>query len=241
MWVRRAACSILCLWLTAGSAAAGELEDFNAASEKAEARYRVALGYLRTDNVDLAVREIEAMREAWSALVERFGPKRPAAFAGNQLYVVTLTDIGTRLVTAQIMIGIGRPDIARDALVPIRGALSRLRRASGIQVLADCIADANAAMDEFFIYHDAAPDWSKDETRRDVAAKAAGYAEALNRCDGMAPDSVRADPQFRRLIDGALAGLAFVPKAIETRDGELLHRVLGELRAFDNLLAFRYG
>ena len=43
------------------------------------------------------------------------------------------------------------------------------------------------------------------------------------------------------LIDGALASLAQVPKAIETRDADLLHRLLIELRSFDNLLAFRYG
>lgn len=241
MWARRAACAILGLWLAAGSTAAGELEDFNAAAEKAEAHYRVALGYLRTDNIDLAAREIDAMREAWGALVGRFGPNPPAAFAGKELYVVTLTDISTRLVSAQIMIDSGRPEIARQSLVAIRGALSRLRRASGIDVLADCIADANAVMDLFMVYHEGTFDWSKEETRRDIAAKASGYAAAIKRCDGMAPESVRADAQFRRLVDGALAGLAFVPKAIDTRDGELLHRVLGELRAFDNLLAFRYG
>jgi hypothetical protein len=32
-----------------------------------------------------------------------------------------------------------------------------------------------------------------------------------------------------------------IPKAIDARDTDLLHRVLIELRSFDNLLAFRYG
>ena len=31
------------------------------------------------------------------------------------------------------------------------------------------------------------------------------------------------------------------PKAVETRDRDLLHRLLIELRSFDHLLAFRYG
>jgi hypothetical protein len=127
MRFRRAAYAILGLWFATVSAAAGELEDFNAASDKAEAHYRVALGYLGSDQLDLAAPEIEATREAWNALVERFGPKPPAAFVGNDLYVTTLTDTSTRLVTAQIMLGIGRPDLARDTLVPIGAALSRLR------------------------------------------------------------------------------------------------------------------
>ena len=32
-----------------------------------------------------------------------------------------------------------------------------------------------------------------------------------------------------------------IPKTIATRDSDLLHRVLIELRSFDNLLSFRYG
>jgi hypothetical protein len=35
--------------------------------------------------------------------------------------------------------------------------------------------------------------------------------------------------------------LTLIPKAIATRDSNLLHRVLIELRSFDNLLAFRFG
>ena len=52
---------------------------------------------------------------------------------------------------------------------------------------------------------------------------------------------MRATPEFRRLVDGAKASLALIPKAIATRDTDLLHRVLIELRSFDNLLAFRFG
>jgi len=74
-----------------------------------------------------------------------------------------------------------------------------------------------------------------------VTAKADAYRATLQRCDGMASERIRGDGEFRRLIDGALASLAQVPKAIETRDADLLHRLLIELRSFDNLLAFRFG
>ena len=71
--------------------------------------------------------------------------------------------------------------------------------------------------------------------------RADAYRAVLQRCDGMAPPAIRAHAEFRRLIDGALASLAQFPKAIETRDADLLHRLLIELRSFDHLLAFRYG
>ena len=63
----------------------------------------------------------------------------------------------------------------------------------------------------------------------------------LDRCDGMASAALRQSPEFRRLIDGAKAGLALIPKAIASRDSDLLHRILIELRSFDTLLALRFG
>ena len=57
----------------------------------------------------------------------------------------------------------------------------------------------------------------------------------------MAGETVRKDPEFRRLIDGAKASMKFIPQAIAEHDTDLLHRVLIELRSFDNLLAFRFG
>jgi hypothetical protein len=231
---------ILALALLTGNAWAGDLTDFNAAMEKASSHNRVAIGYLRTGNSDLAALEIDRMREAWGTLTSRFG-KPPDAFSDQaQLYTTTLLDVSTRLVAASIMINSGRPDAARQSLSAIRDEFSHLRKASGIVVLADCVRDANAAMDDFFVYNDRAIDWTKPETRFGVAAKAAIYGHELARCDAMAA-AVRDNPEFRRLIDGAKAGLALVPKAINSRDGDLLHRILIELRSFDNLLAFRFG
>jgi len=108
-------------------------------------------------------------------------------------------------------------------------------------VLADCVRDANAAMDALMVYNDRALDWTKAETSYGITGKASIYGHVIERCDGMAGDAVRQEPEFRRLVDGAKASLALIPQAVTTRDGDLLHRVLIELRSFDNLLAFRFG
>ena len=133
------------------------------------------------------------------------------------------------------------PTPRAQSLDAIRDDLYDLRKAAGIVVLADCVRDANAAMDALMVYNDRALDWTKSETRFGIASKAAIYSYVLDRCDGMADAAVRKAPEFRRLIDGAKASLALIPKAIATRDSDLLHRVLIELRSFDNLLAFRFG
>ena len=239
--VARVACLALILAAGAAAAWAGDLADFNAGMEKADSHNRVAIGYLRTGNIDLAALELDRLRESWSALQQRFNGKPPDAFDGVALYGNLWTSVSARLVAADLMLKSGRPDAARQSLNAIRGDFYELRKTAGIVVLADCVRDANAAMDALMVYNDRALDWANSETRDDIANKTSIYGSVLDRCDGMASEAVRKSPEFRRLVDGAKAGLALIPKAIATRDSDLLHRVLIELRSFDNLLAFRYG
>jgi hypothetical protein len=232
---------LLALAVAVAPAAADDLADFNAAVEKAAAHNRVALGYLRTDSVDLAVIELERMRAAWGELVSRFGKNPPAALRDNSLFTEILIDVPTRLVGTLLVLDLGRTDVARSSLQAIRERLSEMRKRSGIVVLADCVLDANAAMAAFFKFDDTPPDWNKPASVIDLAAKATALAAVMQRCDQLASPEIRRDPEFRRLIDGTIASLRFVPKATETRDGDMVHRLIGELRAFDNLLIFRYG
>jgi hypothetical protein len=233
--------AIMALTAATLPAPAGDLADFNAAVEQAASHNRVAIGYLRTGNTDLADLELDRLRAAWAALTERFAGKRPDAFDGNALYGTTLVNISARLVAADMMLKSGRPEQASQSLGAIRGDLYELRKSGGVVVLADCVRDANAIADAIMAYNDRKLDWSKSETRFGIANKASIYGYVLDRCDGIAGATVHNSPEFRRLVDGARAGLALIPKAIATRDSDLLHRILIELRSFDNLLAFRFG
>ena len=189
--IARAAC--LALVFVAGAAVADDLSDFNAAVEKAESHNRVAIGYLRTGNIDLASLEIDRLRDSWGALQQRFAGNRPQAFDGKH-YVTSMTDIAMRLITADMMLKSGRADAARQSLEAIRGDLYDLRKSAGVTVLADCVRDANTAMDALMVYNDRALDWTKAETRDGVASKASSYAAILDRCDGMAGEAVRKAP-----------------------------------------------
>ncbi len=220
---------------------ADELPEFHAALETVSSHNRAALGYLRTENTDLALFELDHMRDAWSSFAARFGKERPGALRGNPLYATMLVDVPTRIVTARMMVNTGRLAIARHSLMAIRREISEVRRKSHIEVLADAVLDANVAMDALSAYAEVPPDWSKVGIDAEITAKLASYGSALARCDAMASDAIRADPEFRRLIDGAAASLGSAARAITTKDTDLLERVLSELRALDNLLAFRYG
>ena len=220
-------------------ARADDLADFNAAVEAAASHQRVALGYLRTGNIDLATLEIDRMRTAWSRVTTL---KRPAALKHDpQLYTTTMLDISTKLIGISIMMNSGRPEAARKSLEDIRAELKALRKANGVVIFADCIADANAAMDRLMVFNDAALDWSKPDTAPAISAAATEYQRQLSRCNDLADAKIGAAPEFRRLIEGAKNSLSQIPTAISRRDPDLLHRLLIELRSFDNLLAFRYG
>ena len=242
-WIRFAAGAALAaaaLGLS-GPARADDLALFNDAVEDVAMHNRGALGYLRTENYELAMAELDHMKDAWGAFAERFGGSRPEPFRDNKLYVTMLVDVPTRIVTAMMMINFGRPQIAANSLQAIREEMSAVRKESGVTVLADCVLDANAAMDAFQIYRDTPPDWNNAATLADITAKAAAYGAAVTRCNELAAAALRDNPEFRRLIDGIAASLAFVPKAVADHDRDLLYRVIIELRSFDNLLAFRYG
>ena len=70
-------------------------------------------------------------------------------------------------------------------------------------VLADCVYDADAAMDALMVYNDPKVDLSKPDTRYGISTAAEAYRQVLDRCDGIASDTVRNSPEFRRLVDGA--------------------------------------
>lgn len=235
--------AIICFAMMAGPglAYAGDLAEFNTAVETAAAHNRMAISYLNTGNTDLASLELDRLRQAWIRLTERFTARRPDAFDGNALYGTTLINVSARLVSADIMLKSGRPEAASQSLKAIRIDLYELRKTSGIVVLADCVHDGNVAVDALMIYKDSDLDWSKAGTRFGIANKASIYGYVLDRCDGIASATVHNSPEFRRLVDGARAGLALIPRAIASRDSNLLHRILIELRSFDNLLAFRFG
>ncbi len=237
----RAALLAVMLMAATGAAYGDDLEDFNTAVEGAASHNRAADGYLRTGNVDLASLEIDRLRERWAALTQQFGSKRPDAFKDVTLYTTTLLKVSTGLIGADMMMKSGRLEAARKSLDGMRSDLYALRKSAGVVVLADCIRDSNAMAAAVLVYDDRVLDWNKPETGNGLASATTNYLKTLDRCDAIAAPGVRSSPDFRRLIDGAHSGLAFIPKAIAARDGEMVRRVMGELRALDNLLSFRFG
>jgi hypothetical protein len=196
------------LALASAPAWAATLDEFNNAVEATQSHNRVAIGYLRTGNVDLASVELDRLRESWGVLQQRFSGARPDVFRGNQNYDKLWTVAGARLIAADLMLKTGHPDAARQSLDTIRSNLYELRRLAGVTVLADCVRDANAVMDALMTFDGSS--LANGEANRPLERKATEYGGLLNRCDSFAGENVRGSPEFRRLVDGARNSLTFI-------------------------------
>jgi hypothetical protein len=230
------------LTLGAGeAAAAGDFGDFSAATQSILDNLRSATSYAHTGNISLAQVEIGDAKTGWSHLRERFADGVPAPYQANGLRRL-LSSGSAHLDAADRALNAGDDARAEAELVDMRRAFYELRHASGLYDLSDCVFELSPAMEALRIaatrFSDAARgNASPDET---IAAGSI-FADRLKRCDAWAPADVSREPEFRRLIDGAVASSRQIGRAARDGDGPLVHRYLLELKSFERLLAFRFG
>ena len=188
----------------AAVAQADDLEDFNRAVEAAISHHRVAFGYLRTGNIELAALELEGMRDAWGKVSAL---PRPAAFATTQRYACDACWMSRRgLVGTTLVLELGPAEVARESLR--EDPQAALRPAARTTSWCSPIACSTPTGDGR-----AVREQTSRRTGECCRRQAAGaYRATLQRCDGMAPAGIRGHAEFRRLIDGALASLAQIPR-----------------------------
>lgn len=231
----RAALAIIALAL--GSALASEVSpQLRTLIEDFQAHRRVAVGYLRTNNVDLAAFEVERLRDRWAADVKKI----PQELRREDLNAA-VAQIETAVQRALQAADKGDLEQARVALEGADELLTAWRKANGLRLFSDCIVEANSVYERFDSHRLRPPDLTSPVTASAVIAAASAALAAIARCDGEAPAAIRSEPEFRRLVDGMTASLRQVPDAVSRRDGPHLHRLLIEQRSFARLLLFRFG
>ena len=165
-------------------ASADDLADFNAAVERAAAHNRVALGYLRTESVDLAAVELDRMKTAWGDLTGQLRRHAAGRVARQSAFIPRRWSMCRRASSRQSSCSIWAAPISRaNSLQAIRLSLSNLRRESGIEILADCVLDYSAVMAVFVAYDDTPPDWSRPEMASELSARADAVEKVATRCD----------------------------------------------------------
>ena len=171
----------------------------------------------------------------------RFSETPPDAFSDDREFAVVLGDVAQRVNRAVEAAAVGDAEGARATLLPIRESLSELRRRAGVRVFSDCIDEVSAAMDVLYVYRTSPPDLSDPEQMNRVKAAGAVLDYLLRRCDAEAAPDVRADVEFRRLVDGSRQAIAALFTSVDRKDARAVTNVLRELRSFERILFLRFG
>jgi hypothetical protein len=111
-------------------ARADELADFHAAVERALDQHRFAMATLESGSQAQTAAEVSRLREIWQALAERFGARRPDAFANDESYGTMFMQLDVSLIGVLLVIDLGSRDAARAALAPIEDTLTKLAERS---------------------------------------------------------------------------------------------------------------
>lgn len=137
-------CAILVLllaMLATPAARAGDLAGFDTALEETTQHNRAALGHLRASDTMLAIIELGRLRESFGLLVERYGRALRDAHDDKAAVTTIMVDVPLRIVTAQMMIDLGRPDIAANSLVAVCRSLGALHEPGDRNAAASCEGD----------------------------------------------------------------------------------------------------
>ncbi|HEX2655007.1 MAG TPA: hypothetical protein VHN11_15315 [Xanthobacteraceae bacterium] len=230
---------ILLIWF-ASTGLAIAAEDFAEAMQAAMANLRTATSYARTGNTALAQLETNEATANW----QRVQDQSLAAFAAPYPPAALETFLSTgrqHLDAADRAFKNGDNSGAGRELLALRRSFHDLRHASGFYDLGDCIFEIAPAMEAL---RTAATRFSEDASPsriEDVISTASVFRDRLQRCNNWASEDVSRQPEFRRLIDGAIASAGEIAHAATSRDGPLVHRYLIELQSYAQLLDFNFG
>lgn len=233
---------VLCLSLFAASAQAGDLSSFNGAVAASYHHYRAALFYLRTGNPAVAGFETAEASRAWNEKVMPFAERVPDAFSEDEAFAADLGDISRRLAEADRLLAEGDDGAAAaDSLRPVREQLSALRRRSGVIVFSDHVDAANAAMERLWVYRHEPPNWADSSEVADLTSAAAVTIFLYRQVFDNAPAPIAENPEFQRIMQGALRSLEGMWQEIQASNEDLIISYLRELRSFDRILWLEFG
>ena len=214
---------------------------FQAVYDDTYAHYREAVFHARTGNTPVAALALDDFVVKWSALVGQFGDNPPAEYAGDGAWKDTLQVILTSAEEGLDALDADDPETAREKINPIRAMLGDLRRRNNIVSWSDNVDALSAAMEVLARYRKEVRDLEDSEAVAMVREQGAVVEAMFEKCRVEAVPEIAADPEFKRLVDGAAESMAKLWEALETKDSRLLRIGIGELRSYERILFLRFG
>jgi len=215
--------------------------DFHATYDDAYAHYREAFFHSRTGNTPVAAIALDEFVVKWTALVARFADDPPPEYANNGVWKSALQDILGRAERGLDALDEDDAETAREAINPIRTILGDLRRRNGVVSYSDTVDALSTEMVLLARYRKSVKDMS-DTAAIALVHEQARIVEAIfEKCRAEATPAMHADPEFKRLADGAADSMAKLLRSLETRDSRLMRIGIGELRSYERIMFLRFG
>ncbi len=233
-------CAILTLGLCS-AAHSSDVEHFHKAIAQVNQPYKSALFYLRTGNAGVASLELSAASTAWGKVVEKFGMTPPGPLADDPGWQTTMDNVSTVLESGEKLAAEGKSAQAREALLPIRAHLHKMRKRNGLRVMADCVYDLNAYMDVLYFWRKNPADFKNADVREKAKSASLNYINQLKLCRSEAPQNLTADADFKSVMDGAAKSASSLLKPIADQRPDAFINVLRELKSFDVIIFVRWG
>jgi hypothetical protein len=214
--------------------------DFASAIQSAMANLRSAASYARTGNMALAQIETDDAVAAWKG-IQASATATPLPLYPPAALADFLNQRRERLDAASSGLGKGDGAASGRELLALRQSFHDLRRSSGLYDLSDCVFEIAPAMEKLRLAATRLDAQAPQAGAEDIVAAAGAFRDRLRRCDDWASADIAKQPEFRRLIDGAVASSREIGHAAMAGDGSLVHRYLIELQSYAQLLDFRFG
>lgn len=214
--------------------------DFTSAIASIMANLRTAASYARTGNIALAQVETEDAAAVWKIVEASATASLPPPYQSAELGDF-LAKGRVQLTTAIGELDSGNNIAAGRDLLAIRQSFHELRRKSGLYDLGDGIFEIAPAMERLRAAATRFSEQAEPSRAEETVTAAAVLRDRLQRCNDWATPDIAGQPEFRRLIDGAIASVGEIAHAAVAGDGPLVHRYLIELQSYAQLLDFRFG
>jgi hypothetical protein len=229
--------------MTAGvsAAKAADVHDYHNAVSDAYDHYKEASFYLRTGNPMVASIGLQDMADKWETITKRFGNSPPGIYTNDKAWNESLIDIDQRIKNSLKAIDDGDLKAAQKQIAPIRKILSAQRALNDVFLFSDRVDRANDAMDAIWKFRHNPPDFSSIEQVNDLRQKTTLMTYWYERCRDTATETVKNDPQFKRLVDQTLYSLGRMWLAIEEKNQRRVINILREMRSSDRLLYLHFG
>lgn len=240
----RILCAALVLSLLGPVAARGAGQTpFLDAANRAYPHLKMAWFYTRTGSGAVATMEIEAFRDAWAGIAERFADNPPPRFKADKQWRASLAAVTAATGRALAFAEADRLREAHETLGEVRRALSNLRRRNNVTVFADLVEAYGEQVARLVQLRKELKELGKltpghlDRLRRISAALKASLVTVR---DG-APAALRSNPGFSASIAGNVKSIAKLDRGIRRKNLKAIRGSVSAVRSDYVLLFTRYG